>query len=318
MVEAAPVASIRSANAERRYLTILFCDLVGYTKLSEQLDPEDLQGIQREYQSLVRTVMERYSGFVARFSGDGVLVYFGYPTAHENDAERAVRASLELIERLGDFNSNIRDQPVPELAIRIGIHTGLVVTGSEETSAGRQEHSVIGEAVNLAARLQEEASPNSILISRETLELVEGYFMVELAGAKRLKGLTRTVFVYKVKRPLPITKRSHAPLRRGATRMIGRDAMINRLHSHWNETIVRSRCSTVHIIGEAGVGKTRLVLEFTRQPELADANIRQFYCHEIFATTPLYAVGSFLSSRIGLTADDHEAAPSRKGVGLSQ
>lgn len=307
MVEAAPIAPFRSAQAERRYLTILFCDLVGYTRLSEQLDPEDLQGIQRQYQSLVRTVMERYRGFVARFSGDGVLVYFGYPTAHENDAERAVRASVELIKRLGDFNSNVREQPVPELAIRIGIHTGLVVIGSEETSAGWQEHSVIGEAANLAARLQEEASPNSILISRETLELVEGYFTVESAGAKRLKGLTRSVFVYKVKQPLPITKQSHAPLHRGATRMIGRDAMIDRLHSHWNETILRSRCSTVQIIGEAGVGKTRLVLEFTRQPELAEANIRQLFCHEIFATTPLYAVGTFLSSRIGLTTDDHEA-----------
>src|SRR5215475_13233680 len=298
----------RSTVPQRRYLTILFCDLVGYTELSERLDPEDLQELQSRYQRLALTVMERYNGFVARFSGDGILVYFGYPTAHENEAERAVRAALELVERLIDLNVNSRDQRLPALAVRIGIHTGLVVIGSEATSGGWQEHSIVGEAVNLAARLQTEAEPNSVIVSRETLELVEGYFAVESLGPKRLKGLSRIVYIYKVTKARRATKRGNARLRRGATRIVGREKALDRLLSNWNKTIQSSRCRTVHVVGEAGVGKTRLVLEFARRPELADANIRQAHCHEIFASTPLYTVGSFLSSRIGLTDEDNEAA----------
>jgi class 3 adenylate cyclase len=126
----------RSTVPQRRYLTILFCDLVGYTELSEQLDPEDLRDLQLQYQRLALTVMERYGGFVAQFSGDGVLVYFGYPAAHENDAERAVRAALELHDRLHELNAELRGQQLPEIAIRIGIHTGLIVIGSELASGG--------------------------------------------------------------------------------------------------------------------------------------------------------------------------------------
>ena len=144
---------------ERRYLTILFADLVGYTELSEQLDPEDLRELQSRYQHLVLAVMEQFGGFVASFSGDGVLVYFGYPVAHENDAERALRAALKVIERLAQMDTNIGGQLVPKLAVRIGVHAGLVVIGHELISAGRHEHSVVGEAVNIAARLQAEAPP---------------------------------------------------------------------------------------------------------------------------------------------------------------
>src|SRR5438105_4996160 len=124
----------RSNVPQRRYLTILFCDLVGYTELSEQLDPEDLRDLQLQYQRLALTVMERYGGFVAQFSGDGVLVYFGYPSAHENDAERAVRAALELSDRLEELNVDLRGQQLPEIAVRMGIHTGLIVIGSELAS----------------------------------------------------------------------------------------------------------------------------------------------------------------------------------------
>jgi len=174
---------------QRRYLTILFADLVGYTELSEQLDPEDLREIQVRYQEIVRSVVERYGGFLARFIGDGILVYFGYPLAHENDAERALRAGLEIVEQLTRNEKQIPgDQRTPALPVRIGVHTGLVVVGPELLGAGRQESGVVGEAVNLAARMQAEAPANSVVVSRETLELVEGRFDSKLLGLKRLKG----------------------------------------------------------------------------------------------------------------------------------
>jgi class 3 adenylate cyclase len=149
---------------------------VGYTELSEQLDPEDLRDLQLQYQRLALTVMERYGGFVAQFSGDGVLVYFGYPAAHENDAERAVRAALELHDRLHELNAELRGQQLPEIAIRIGIHTGLIVIGSELASGGAQDHSIVGEAANLAARLQADAPTNSVIVSGETFEMISGMF----------------------------------------------------------------------------------------------------------------------------------------------
>jgi class 3 adenylate cyclase len=158
-------------TAERRYLTSSFIDLIVYTALSEQLDPEDLRLLQRRYQNLTLTVMERFGGFVAQFQGDGVVVYFGYPVAHENDAERAIRAALEFLHRLQQLDTNVRDGSNFPLAARIGIHTGLVLVGPELLSGGVAEFSAIGEAVNLAALLQAEAPPGSAVISQETARL---------------------------------------------------------------------------------------------------------------------------------------------------
>src|SRR6201991_3871984 len=168
-----------SLTVERRYLTSIFIDLVGYTALSEQLDPEDLRLLQRRYQNLALTVMERLGGFVAQFQGDGVVVYFGYPVAHENDAERAVRAALEFLERLQNLDTHIRDGSNIPLTARIGIHTGLVLIGPELVSGGVAEFSAIGEAVNLAARLQAEAPTGTAVVSHDTAALTGGRFALE-------------------------------------------------------------------------------------------------------------------------------------------
>src|SRR5204863_2705198 len=141
-------------SAERRFLTIAFIDLIGYTELSETLDPEDLGSLQRRYQMLALSTMERYGGFVARFVGDGVLVYFGYPRAHERDAERAVRAALELLQRLQGLDTDVEGHSIPVFTARVGIHSGLVVMAQELMSAGTTIPGVVGEAANLAARLQ--------------------------------------------------------------------------------------------------------------------------------------------------------------------
>src|SRR2546423_1413284 len=290
---------------ERRYLTILFADLVGYTALSERLDPEDLQELQSRYQRLTLSIMERFGGFVARFSGDGILVYFGYPVAHENDAERALRAALKVIERLPQVDATVANQPLPELAVRIGVHTGLVVIGPELMSAGPHEHSVVGEAANVAARLQGEARPNSVVVTTETLELVEGLFDSQSLGPRPIKGLSRPITVHQVTRARPVTSRTRARLR-GAAQMVGRKSAVDRILSHWRKSREESRCHTVLVVGEAGVGKTRLIIECCKQPELADVNVLQASCHELFASTPLYLVGSFLWARIGLTVEDDE------------
>lgn len=302
----------RSNVAQRRYLTILFCDLVGYTELSEQLDPEDLRDLQLQYQRLALTVMERYGGFVAQFSGDGVLVYFGYPAAHENDAERAVRAALELNDRLVELNADLGSQRLPKIAIRIGIHTGLIVIGSELASGGAQDHSIVGEAANLAARLQADAPTNSVVVSGETFEMISGLFDYESLGPKRFKGITRIIPIYKITKPRVGIGRTYNRGRRGAPHFVGRVDSVERVVAYWNHAKEKSQCETVLITGEAGVGKTRLAIEIMKHSAIADANVLQIHCHDIFASTPLYSVGMFVWTEAGLTVDDDKAVRTQK------
>ncbi len=302
----------RSTVPQRRYLTILFCDLVGYTELSERLDPEDLRDLQLQYQRLALTVMERYGGFVAQFSGDGVLVYFGYPAAHENDAERAVRAALELHDRLHELNGELRGQQLPEIAIRIGIHTGLIVIGSELASGGAQDHSIVGEAANLAARLQADAPTNSVIVSGETFEMISGMFDYESLGPRRFKGISRSIPIYKITKPRVGIGRTYHRGRRGTSHFVGRAESVEHLVTCWHRAKEKSRCETILITGEAGVGKTRLATEIVKHPEFSDANVLQIHCHDIFASTPLYSVGMFVWSEAGLTVDDDKAIRAQK------
>ncbi|HYV71074.1 MAG TPA: AAA family ATPase [Pseudolabrys sp.] len=311
-METGSAASSRSTKPERRYLTILFCDLAGYTELSERLDPEDLRDLQLQYQRLALTVMERYGGFVAHFSGDGVLVYFGYPAAHENDAERAVRAALELHDRLHKLNGELRGQQLPEIAIRIGIHTGLIVIGSELASGGAQDHSIVGEAANLAARLQADAPTDSVIVSGETFEMISGMFDYESLGPRRFKGISRSIPIYKITKPRVGIGRTYHRGRRGTPHFVGRAESVERLISCWHRAKEKSRCETILITGEAGVGKTRLATEIVKHPEFSDANLLQIHCHDIFASTPLYSVGMFVWSEAGLTVDDDKAIRAQK------
>jgi class 3 adenylate cyclase/predicted ATPase len=294
-----------SLVTERRYLTSVFIDLVGYTALSEQLDPEDLRLLQRRYQNLALTVMERFGGFVAQFQGDGVVVYFGYPVAHENDAERAVRAALEFLERLQNLDTHIRDGSNIPLTARIGIHTGLVLIGPELLSGGVAEFSAIGEAVNLAARLQAEAPAGTAIVSHDTAALTGGRFSLESLGSRAIKGLSRRVEIYKVTGPVQANDaRPRGPLPAGLTPVIGRQPSIDIILTCWRIAQAERRCQTVTVIGDAGIGKTRLVREFCSQPELAKTTIIQANCHELFVNTPLYPLASYLWARAGLMPKD--------------
>ncbi len=295
--------------AERRFLTIEFIDLVGFTDLAEKLDPEDLGVLLRRYQRLALTVMERFGGFVAQVFGDGILAYFGYPTAHGNDAERALHAALALHQALSSLDTNVHGSKLTKLEARIGVHSGLVLIAHEQLmSAGASRHGVVGEAVNLSARLQAEARPGGVAVSQETQDLVEGLFEFKSLGAKSIKGLSRKVSVYEVVRALPDSVRSGARIRRGAGRMVGREAEIERILSRWNAVRNGPRCQTVAVVADAGVGKTRLVLELSSRPEFADAAVLQMQCLEMFSSTPLYPLAVFLRARAGLTAEDEEPA----------
>src|SRR5438128_4852797 len=193
----APPAEPRSPEAERRQLTVTFCDLVDSTKLSSQLDPEDYREVVRAYQRVCSEVITRFDGHIAQLLGDGLLVYFGYPQAHEDDAHRAVRTGLGLLAAMEDLNTRLKREKAIQLAVWLGIHTGLVVVGAMG-GGGRQEQLALGETPNIASRIQGLAAPNTVAISEASYRLVQGYFECQDLGAQTLRGVAEPITVYRV------------------------------------------------------------------------------------------------------------------------
>jgi class 3 adenylate cyclase len=189
-----PLGASHAPEAERRQLTVLFCDLVDSTMLARQLDPEELRGVVRAYQEVCAKVIARFDGYIAQYLGDGLLVYFGYPLAHEDDAQRAVRAGLGMVEALGQLNTRLRQERGVELAVRLGIHTGLVVVG-DMGGGTKQEQLALGETPNLAARLQGIAAPNTLVVSAATFQLLGGFFACQPLGTPLLKGFAQPLVV---------------------------------------------------------------------------------------------------------------------------
>jgi class 3 adenylate cyclase len=185
------------SEAERRQLTVVFCDVVDSTTLSSQLDPEDYREVIRAYQATCAEVIQRFEGYIAQYLGDGLLVYFGYPQAHEDDAQRAVRTGLGMVEALGTLNTGLEQDKGLRLAVRVGIHTGVVVVG-EIGGGNRQEHLALGDTPNIAARLQGYAAPDTVVISATTSQLIQGYFLVQDCGTQTLRGVTTPLRVYRV------------------------------------------------------------------------------------------------------------------------
>ena len=185
MPVALPATERGAPEAERRQLTVLFCDLVDSTRLAAQLDPEDLRQVVRAYQETCAEVIQRFEGSIAQYLGDGLLVYFGYPQAHEDDAARAVRTGLDMITAMGALNTRVQQEWGVTLAVRVGIHTGLVVVG-DVGSGDRHERLALGEAPNVAARLQGLAAPDTVVISAATQRLVQGLFVCQAQGTPAL------------------------------------------------------------------------------------------------------------------------------------
>lgn len=202
-------------EAERRQLTVMFCDLVGSTELTQHLDPEEVREINRRYQDAAKASIERFDGFVARYMGDGVLAYFGYPRAHEDDAERAVRAGLSLLDAMGPMNAESNAPDGVELAVRVGIATGPVVVGDLIGEGASQESAVVGETPNLAARLQGLATANSVVVAGRTHDLESGHFEYEDLGDQRVKGIAEPVRAWRVIAPIASQSRFEAAHRAG-------------------------------------------------------------------------------------------------------
>ena len=192
-----PYSERHTLEAERRQLTVLFCDLVDSTALAGQLDPEDLRDVIRAYQAACATVIERLEGHIAQYLGDGLLVYFGYPQAHDDDAHRAVRAGLGMVTAVQALNTQLTQRHGVRIAVRIGIHTGVVVVG-EMGGGSRQEQLALGDTPNMAARLQELAAPDTVVLSAATFRLVQGYFTYQDLGAHLLKGARAPIPVYRM------------------------------------------------------------------------------------------------------------------------
>ncbi|HEV3178059.1 MAG TPA: adenylate/guanylate cyclase domain-containing protein, partial [Stellaceae bacterium] len=247
--EASSTARPRDA-AERRQVTVMFSDLVGSTALSSRMDPEDLREVISAYQTCVAETVKRFGGYVAKYMGDGVLVYFGYPQAHEDDAERAVRGGLALIEEVG------RISRVEPLQARIGIGTGVVIVGDLIGSGDAQERGVVGETPNLAARLQAAATPGTIAVDTTTHRLLGGLFEYRDLGGVEAKGFANRVQAYEVMRPSTVESRFEA-LRTATTSLVGREEELGLLLRRWEQAKRGDGC-VVLISGEPGIGKSRI------------------------------------------------------------
>src|SRR5262249_20707577 len=227
-----PRADPRVPEAERRQLTVLFCDLVDPTALASQLDPEEWRDVVRAYQEACAKVIARFEGYIAQYLGDGLLVYFGYPRAHEDDAQRAVRAGLGMIEALGQLNIRLGRERGVQLAVRWGTHTGLVVGGGVGGAPG-QEQWALGEPPNSAPRLQGMAAPNTLVISAATVPLLGGFFACQPLGPHLLKGFAQPLEVYQVRYESMARSRLEAAGRTGFTPLVGREAEIGLLRERW-------------------------------------------------------------------------------------
>src|SRR5262245_18343717 len=215
----------RTPEAERRQLTVLFCDLVDSTVLAHQLDPEDLRQVVRAYQDTCAKVIARFEGHIAQYLGDGLLVYFGYPRAHEDDAPRAVRAGLGMIEAVGQLNTRLAQERGVSLAVRLGIHTGTVGVGGGGGGT-RREQVAVGETPNLAARLQGIAAPNTVVVSAATVPLLGGFFACQALGMHLLKGFAQPIEVYRVRSESMARSRLEAAGLTGLTPLVGREQEI--------------------------------------------------------------------------------------------
>src|SRR5262245_5059626 len=293
-----PVAGPRAAEAERRQLTVLFCDLVGSTMLSTQLDPEELREVVQAYQETCTTVIQRYEGHIAQHLGDGLLVYFGYPAAHEDEPQRAVRTGLEIIEALHHLNPRL---PRP-LQVRIGIHTGLVVVG-EIGSSAKREVLALGETPNLAARLQGLAEPDTVVISEATYHLVHGLFACQALAPQEVKGFPTPLTVYRVLGASGAQSRFEVAMQAGLTPLVGRDEELALLRRRWQQTQEGSG-QVVLLSGEPGIGKSRLVQEL-KDHVAQDGAVRiEYRCSPYHQNSAFYPLIEHLQRVLQFTTGD--------------
>jgi class 3 adenylate cyclase len=299
----------RTPDAERRQLTVLFCDLVDSTVLASQLDPEEWREVVRAYQDTCAKVIARFEGHIAQYLGDGLLVYFGYPSAHEDDAQRAVRAGLGVVEAMGQLNLRLTQERGVSLAVRLGCHTGLVVVG-DVGGGTRQEQLALGDTPNLAARLQGLAAPNTLVLSTTTSQLLGGFFACQALGTHQLKGFAQPIEVYQVLYESTARSRLEAAGRTSLTPLVGREPEVALLRERWAQ-VKEGLGQVVLLSGEAGIGKSRLVQVLTEQvASEPQAWLTPCQCSPYYQNTALYPLIELLE-RVALRLE-REESPQQK------
>src|SRR5580704_4067544 len=284
------------AEAERRQLTVMFCDLAGSTALSTRHDPEDLRELIGDYHRAVAETVGRFDGFVAKYMGDAVLIYFGYPQAHEDDGERAVRAGLAVIEAVGQLPAR------EDLSVRLGIATGLAVVGDLIGEGAAQERGVVGETPNLAARLQGLAAPNTLIIAEATRRQIGGLFDLEDLGPQQLAGFAEPQPAWRVLGESGAVSRFEA-LRSGETPLVGREEEVELLVRRW-EQAKSGEGRVVLISGEPGIGKSRLTVALSEHIGGEPHKRLRYFCSPHHQDSALHPFIEQLERAAGFARDD--------------
>ena len=297
-----------SVRGERRHLSVLFCDLVGSTGMAANLDPEDWREVLAGYHTNATEAVERFGGHVAQYLGDGLLVYFGYPQAHEDDPQRAVLAGLAILDAISALNDRIANKRGPRLAARIGIHSGSVVVDQSDGKAAN----VFGDVPNVASRVQTAAAPDTVLITAAVHHLVSGLFVVEDQGVQPLKGIEHPIQLYRVIQPSGVRGRLAAAAMRGLTPFIGREDELRLLLNRWDQAR-EEEGQVMLVVGEAGIGKSRVLQRFHEQ--IADTPHTWVECAaaSLHQNSPFYTVEDMLQQgfrwRGEQNADERFAGP---------
>src|SRR3984893_1294893 len=283
----------------------MFSDLVGSTALSARMAPEDFREVITAYQNCVAETVVRFGGFVAKYMGDGVLIYFGYPRAHEDDAERAVRAGLQLVTAIGDLQADA------DLQTRVGIATGVVVVGDLIGSGASQEQAIVGDTPNLAARLQGVAEPNSVVLAESTRKLVGSLFELAGLGPQELKGISGPTRAWAALRPASVEGRFEAMHASGLTDLVGREEELDLLLRRWSKA-KSGEGQVILLSGEAGIGKSRLTAALLERLATEPHTRLRYFCSPQHTDSAFYPIIGQMERAAGLAHDDKPQAKLNK------
>ena len=301
---------IFSNPAERRQLTVMFCDMVNSSGISEQLDPEELRNVFAAYRSNCQVVVKRFGGHIARYIGDGLLVYFGYPVSYEDSTYRAVRAALDIVESIESLNSEFSKLGI-KLAVRVGINTGKVVVGDIGTGNERESMGVVGEVPNLAARLQASAYPGDVVIGDNTRRLIEGMFELDDLGQQAYKGISVPVHAWRICKERNEPERFESSAKGMLSSLIGRDAEISLVRERWKQ-VSEGDGQVLLLSGEAGIGKSRILKQF-RDSLKEDRHWRfLYYCSTHHQSSAFYPIIAQIEHRLGFDATDNNETKLKK------
>jgi class 3 adenylate cyclase/predicted ATPase len=285
-----------SAAIERRHMTFMFCDLVGSTELSQAIDAEDLREIVADYRDAASGAVSRHEGTVAQFYGDGILVYFGYPVAHEDDGRRAVQAALEILDAVAKLNTRLRTERPVSLAVRIGVHTGVAIVG-DVGGANRTERLAMGDTPNITARIQGLASPNAVVISSATNKLVRDYFVTRSLGPQMVKGVAGPIEAFEVVGAAGTAAKAERTAGRGLTAYVGRETVLEPLGAAFKSASA-GRGRVVVVTGDPGVGKSRLIRVFREGLSTELLHVLECFCSPYHENSALYPIVEMFRTRL--------------------